>query len=174
MTTKLAEDRKAKAELKETGKTKKSTKVVEASAEARQKAGVKRSKAFPSAEVKKPTIDTRPVRAQSPLRAASVLKLRQVLGLSQPEFAGLLSVSTRTVVAMESTTRMTEPQVRRIKELTRLANALSEVIKAESLGRWLKEPNSAFGDLKPVEVITRGEVDRIWSMIYFLRSGVPS
>jgi hypothetical protein len=28
--------------------------------------------------------------------------------------------------------------------------------------------------LKPLEVIDRGEGDRIWSMIYFLRSGVPS
>jgi hypothetical protein len=60
------------------------------------------------------------------------------------------------------------------ESLERLTNALSEVIKKESLGKWLKTPNQAFGGMKPVEVIERGESDRLWEMIYFLRSGVPS
>jgi hypothetical protein len=33
---------------------------------------------------------------------------------------------------------------------------------------------SILGGLKPIEVIERGEVDRIWQMIFFLRSGVAS
>ena len=59
-------------------------------------------------------------------------------------------------------------------ELARLADALSEVIKEDSVGKWLQTPNEAFDGLKPLEVIERGEPDRIWSMIYFLRSGVPA
>jgi hypothetical protein len=31
-----------------------------------------------------------------------------------------------------------------------------------------------FDGLKPIEVIERGEVDRIWQMIVYLRSGVAS
>ena len=31
----------------------------------------------------------------------------------------------------------------------------------------------AFAGLKPVEVIERGESDRLWEMVYYLRSGVP-
>lgn len=49
-----------------------------------------------------------------------------------------------------------------------------EVIDPDFLGRWLQTPNDAFDGLKPLEVIDRGESDRIWSMIYFLRSGVAS
>ena len=35
----------------------------------------------------------------------------------------------------------------------------------------MMQPNDAFNGLKPIEVIERGEVDKIWEMIYRLRSG---
>ena len=59
-------------------------------------------------------------------------------------------------------------------ELGRLTAALAEVIRPESLGNWFQVPNPAFDGLKPVEVIERGEGDRLWEMVYFLRSGVPA
>jgi Antitoxin Xre/MbcA/ParS C-terminal toxin-binding domain len=73
----------------------------------------------------------------------------------------------------EQATMPTESVARRLLELKRLTSALSEVMKKESLGKWLQTPNEAFDGLKPIEVIERGEIDRIWAMIYFLRSGVP-
>ena len=59
-------------------------------------------------------------------------------------------------------------------EHQRLMNALAEVIKEETLESWLQTPNPAFDGLKPLKVIDGGESDRVWSMIYFLRSGMPS
>jgi antitoxin Xre/MbcA/ParS-like protein len=59
-------------------------------------------------------------------------------------------------------------------ELERLTKARREVIRESAIGEWLKTPNPAFGGLKPLEVIDRGESDRLWEMIYFLRSGVAS
>ena len=59
-------------------------------------------------------------------------------------------------------------------DLQRLMIALAEVIKEESVEMWLQTPNAAFDGLKPLEVIDRGEADRLWAMIYFLRAGVPS
>ena len=38
----------------------------------------------------------------------------------------------------------------------RLTNALAEIVREESLGKWLQTPNEAFGGLKPIEVIDRG------------------
>ena len=102
------------------------------------------------------------------------IELRTRLHLSQPLFAKLLPVSVRTLVTLEGGTPPTEAVSRRLMELERLTNALTEVMREESLARWLQAPNSAFDGLKPLEVIDRGETDRIWSMIYFLRSGVPS
>ena len=39
---------------------------------------------------------------------------------------------------------------------------------------WLETPNDAFGGLKPLEVIKRGEIDRLWNMIFYRESGIAS
>ena len=64
--------------------------------------------------------------------------------------------------------------LQQFKELRRVIDALGEVIQKDAIGPWLEQPNGAFSGLKPIEVIERGEVDRIWQMIYYLRSGVPA
>jgi len=102
------------------------------------------------------------------------LQLRRQLQLSQPVFARLLPISVRTLASLESGTQPTQPVARKVTELVRLAGALKEVMKEAALGEWLQTPNEAFDGLKPLEVIERGESDRLWSMIYFLRSGVPA
>ncbi len=43
-----------------------------------------------------------------------------------------------------------------------LITALSVTINKDEIGPWLQRPNSAFNCLKPLEVIERGEHDRIW------------
>ena len=35
-----------------------------------------------------------------------------------------------------------------------------------------QESGRAFDGLKPLEVIERGEIDRLWNMIFYLESGV--
>ena len=67
---------------------------------------------------------------------------------------------------LESGAVPSEPLARRLTELERLTSALSEVIKRESLDKWLQKPNPAFGGLKPLEVVERGESDRLWEMIF--------
>jgi Protein of unknown function (DUF2384) len=67
-----------------------------------------------------------------------------------------------------------ESKARRLRELSHLTDALAEIMKEDSVGAWLNAPNPAFSGRKPLEVIERGESDRLWSMIYFLRSGAPS
>jgi DNA-binding transcriptional regulator YiaG len=110
----------------------------------------------------------------NPVAPVGAGKLREKLGLTQPEFAGLLPVSVRTLATLEKGTPPTDPVARRLTELERLTKALSEVIRGSAIGKWLKTTNPAFGGLKPLEVIDRGESDRLWEMIYFLRSGVAS
>ena len=50
----------------------------------------------------------------------------------------------------------------------------AEVVRQEAIVPWLETPNEAFGHLKPIEVIERGEMDRLWRMLYFLGSGAAS
>ena len=42
----------------------------------------------------------------------------------------------------------------------------------DSNGAWLDAPNPAFDGLKPLEVIERGEIDRLWNMIFYLESSL--
>lgn len=108
------------------------------------------------------------------VKPGMVSDLRHRLQLKQADFARLLPMSVRSLATLESGGAPTEVVARRLIELRRLVTALAEVINKDSLGTWLQTPNDAFDGLKPLEVIDRGESDRIWSMIYFLRSGVPS
>jgi len=172
MTTKLKEETRARP--KKTDTKTQAPKSAAKSAPTVKKPAVKLIKPASVSEPQQFATARRTAQNRSTSKPSPVLALRQVLGLSQPELARLFPVSVRTLQTMESGAKLTEPQVRRLNELTRLTNALAEVIRREYLGHWLKEPNSAFSGLKAVEVIERGEVDRIWSMIHFLRSGVPS
>lgn len=112
-------------------------------------------------------------RIVAPAPSSSALDLRHRMHLSQPLFARLLSVSIRTLASLESGKAPTETVSRRLKELSRLVSALAEVIRVEAIGTWLQTPNDAFEGAKPLEVMERGEGDRLWSMIFFLRSGTP-
>lgn len=102
----------------------------------------------------------------------SFKKLRQQIGVSRPIFSRLMAISERSLADYE--TNKKEPGdavLRKMRELERLVAALQETIDPVFLRKWLMEPNSAFDKFKPIEVIERGESDRIWQMIYFIRSG---
>ncbi len=60
----------------------------------------------------------------------------------------------------------------RITELQRLTDELKKLFKPEAIGPWFDTPNPAFNGLKPVEVIERGESDRLWLMVFELKSGL--
>ena len=58
---------------------------------------------------------------------------------------------------------------------TPLDVALQDLIQNDDdIAAWLETPNEAFEGSSPPQVIERGESDRIWRMVYFLRSGEPS
>lgn len=106
-------------------------------------------------------------------RGGKMLALRSQLKLNRDIFARMLPVSTRSLATIESGAAPNEAVTRRLTELQRIVDALSEVMSPEIIGAWMTTPNDAFDGLKPLEVIERGEVDRIWQMIFLLRSGVP-
>jgi len=66
------------------------------------------------------------------------------------------------------------PVERKISELDRLKDALATVMRPAAVPGWLNTPNPAFDALKPLEVIERGQMDRIWRMIHILESGSPA
>jgi DNA-binding transcriptional regulator YiaG len=108
-----------------------------------------------------------------PAHERTLRQLRDDLGLGQAELGRLLGFSTRWVAAQEAAGAEI-PAERRTAEVERLYRALSRVVKPESIKGWFIRPNSAFDGLKPLEVVERGQTDRLWQMIFFLESGVAS
>ncbi len=66
-----------------------------------------------------------------------------------------------------------EGDQRRIKEIEELTRKLAELMPETAVGDWLKRPNAAFGGFKPLELLHRGEVARIYEMVYMLKAGMP-
>ena len=102
----------------------------------------------------------------------SKLELRDVLAMPRPMFGRVVDVSERTIADAESG-KTAKKLIRNYNEVYRLVEALSEVVDRESLGLWFRTPNESFDGLKPLEVIERGEIDRLWSMVFKLQTGMP-
>ena len=105
----------------------------------------------------------------------SLRQIREELGLTQAELARLLGFSTRWVATQEASgIRADAGAERHLLEIARLVEALSRVVQADGLRGWFVRPNAAFQGLKPLEVVERGQIDRLWQMVFFLESGVAS
>lgn len=116
----------------------------------------------------------RPRVEPSESRPLSVRSLREKLGVNRRLFSRVSGFSERAIADWEADKPLSQASLQRMRELARLQRALSGVVKEVFVGQWLNTPNAAFDGLKPIEVIERGEVDRIWRMIYQLESGTPS
>jgi DNA-binding XRE family transcriptional regulator len=101
------------------------------------------------------------------------LLLRDRLKMTREVFGRVVNVSTRTIATVEQDEADVAKLQRPYAEVARLYEALGEVVESDSIGPWFVTPNDAFGGLKPVELIERGEIDRLWDMVYRLQSGVP-
>lgn len=102
----------------------------------------------------------------------SRLELRDRLAMARPMFGRLVNVSERTIAKVESGTDDADKLKRPYNEVYRLWEALSDVVDPESLGLWFRTPNDAFDGAKPMELVERGEIDRLWDMVFQLRSGM--
>ena len=104
-----------------------------------------------------------------------VAEIRRRWGVSQRTLARMIGSSERSIQAWESGSKpLTTERRARLHQIDRLHGALSRIMRSDSLARWLDEPVPAFGGATPLQVIERGEMDRIWEMIYDVRAGEPS
>ena len=86
-------------------------------------------------------------------------------GLKQGEFARLTRGSAARADRGGAKARKAE--------VIRLIKTLSSLMAPEELGLWIRKPNKGLKSLTPLEVIERGKTDRLWRMIYEVRSGQP-
>lgn len=98
---------------------------------------------------------------------------RDTFHLPQPLLVRLTGFSPRSVAKWSQGEIPSVKQEKALVEMDRLLDGLSRVMQPAEVGRWLKQPNSAFDGSTPLQVVERGEIDRIWRMLYDLESGQP-
>jgi hypothetical protein len=104
---------------------------------------------------------------------AGIKGLCDTYGLKRDTLTRLSGFSQRGVANWASGKKPSEATAKRWTETERLLDGLADVIEPERIGAWLKTPNPAFDGSTPLQVIERGESDRIWLMIYEFASGQP-
>ncbi|PYL06100.1 MAG: hypothetical protein DME33_14625 [Verrucomicrobia bacterium] len=104
---------------------------------------------------------------------APVRDITNRFGVRQDMLSRMTGFSPRAVAEWARGKEPSAPAKRAFAELDRLLDALARLMKPKEVGQWLKQPNPAFEGSTPVQVIERGQSDRIWRMLYYAESGEP-
>jgi DNA-binding transcriptional regulator YiaG len=136
------------------------------------------------------TAATKPAQARTPQKAGaagmpqalsqrgpvgiSVKDLTRRYGISYDTLTRMTGFSLRAVSNWSQGSKPSSSTARRLTETKRLFTALEKLVAPEAIGPWLKDPNPAFDGSTPLQVIERGEADRIGRMLYELESGEPA
>jgi hypothetical protein len=109
--------------------------------------------------------------------AVSELTPEQLAGLAKDAemnyemLAKALSVSRRSISGWLSGQEPERINRVRINEFGRLVSELRSIVKPGKLRSWWNQPVENFGGSSPLQVLERGETDRLWRMIWEIREG---
>ena len=98
---------------------------------------------------------------------------RDTFKMPQPLLVRLTGFSPRSVAKWSEGVPPSPKQEKALVEMDRLLDALARVMPPAHVGRWLKSPNPAFDGSTPLQIVERGELDRLWRMLFDLESGQP-
>jgi len=98
---------------------------------------------------------------------------RTAFKMPQPVVVRLTGFSPRSVAKWSEGVPPSPKQEKALVEMDRLLDGLARVMQPAQVGQWLKSPNPAFDGSTPLQVVERGEMDRLWRMLYDLESGQP-
>lgn len=105
--------------------------------------------------------------------SGSIRQLAARFGVRQETLSRMTGFSPRAVAEWAGGKEPSAPAKKAFSEMDRLLDALGRLMEPKQVGLWLKEPNAAFDGSTPVQVIERGQGDRIWRMLYYAESGEP-
>lgn len=93
--------------------------------------------------------------------------------LTREELSRLVACSPRTIDLWNAGGKISKKAHSQINRLVRLLDSLEAHMEADYIGEWLRTPNPGFNGSSPLQVIERGEEDRISRMLYRLETGQP-
>ena len=96
---------------------------------------------------------------------------RRGIGITRPVYANLSNCSERTLATKEGEKKLSMKSERRLNETMRLLIALGEIMEKENISTWLNEKNEWFDGQTPMNIISQGNINSIWEMIFHTREG---
>ena len=109
-----------------------------------------------------------------PPSARLVVEVRCGLGVTRVFFSRMIGFSVRTISGWEAGRPLSEVALAKVMEMKRLRDALASRIRSGFIPKWLENPCEGLGGVKPVEILERGELDRLWRTVLLIGSGMPT
>ena len=111
------------------------------------------------------------IRVRQPSRTVGLSEAIRLLGISQEVLARVLNVSSRTVHRWLKGARPKPNQV--LARLLGIVTLLQRTLPTtDAIQTYLRYPNPNLGGDRPIEVLTRGDFDRIESDLQAIQEGV--
>jgi transcriptional regulator with XRE-family HTH domain len=99
-------------------------------------------------------------------------QIREEAGLSTHDVARILGTTSRTVFRWASGRTPRGESRERLLELAAVVDLLSRVMRPESASAWLFDPNPLLDMERPVDLIGRGDYQRVCAAIAAIAEGV--
>ncbi len=100
-------------------------------------------------------------------------KLRANLGWSRNQLAHMMNASDRALVNWEAGDPISPVYAAKLREIQSVFNELKKFMKPENIGSWLRTEMEEFEGRTPADLISKGETGRLWTSLFYLRSGMP-
>jgi hypothetical protein len=85
-----------------------------------------------------------------------------------------MNASDRAIVNWEGGDPISPVYAAKLREVQSVFNELKQLMKPEDIGMWLLTEMEEFENRTPADLITQGETGRLWSSLFYLRSGMRS
>jgi hypothetical protein len=100
-------------------------------------------------------------------------KLRTALGWSRNQLAYVMNASDRAIVNWEAGDPISPVYAAKLREIQSVYQELKQLMKPEQIGSWLLTEMEEFAGRTPADLISKGEIGRLWASLFYLRSGMP-
>lgn len=102
--------------------------------------------------------------------------IRRSLGISRDRMGRLLEVTSKTVARLEDQDRLPAQSAAatRLAKLKELADLGLLVYTPEGFAQFMATPLPAFGGLNALQMIERGDIERVFAELASTYEGVPS
>ena len=103
-------------------------------------------------------------------------EVRQALGISRDRMGRLLEVTSKTIARLEEESRLpAQPAVAsRLARLKELADLGLVVYNPEGFAQFMATPLPVYGGATALQLIERGDIERVFAELASTYEGVPS